>query len=332
MKTEQSRRTWGVRSFGNRKPVYPGVAGQPVVLVKFSRSSIASSVPSADRAKGEMMNKILVSIVAGILFVLAAATAAVADVKANRITIQQVLPEDSDLLTIHKDLKERRTLQKLQKFLSPFKLPRPLKIKLAGCDGRSDAVYGDDTITICYEYIADLLEDRPSKKTVEGIEPADTVIGPFFDTVLHEFAHALFDMLKIPVLGNEEIAADQLSAYIMLQLGKSEARRLIMGTAYAFLARAIDDKGPTSIKEFAETHGTDAQRGYNVLCIAYGADSQLFADVVEKGYLPKKRAERCAEQYEQFQDATELLISPHVDQDLADEILDRTWLPKIEKR
>ena len=40
----------------------------------------------------------------------------------------------------------------------------------------------------------------------------------------------------MPVLGREEAAADQVVAYIYLQLGKkAEARSLIMGTAYTYL-------------------------------------------------------------------------------------------------
>src|SRR5688572_32230290 len=49
----------------------------------------------------------------------------------------------------------------------------------------------------------------------------------------------------------------------------------------------------------AGEHGTPAQRFYNLVCIAYGADAQLFADLVQKGYLPKERAEGCAEEYQQ---------------------------------
>ncbi len=44
----------------------------------------------------------------------------------------------------------------------------------------------------------------------------------------------MFDLLQLPILGREEEAADQVSAFIMLQLGKEEARRLILGTAYAY--------------------------------------------------------------------------------------------------
>jgi len=78
--------------------------------------------------------------------------------------------------------------------------------------------------------------------------------------------------------------------------------------------------------EFAGEHGTPAQRGYNVLCIAYGADTKLFGDVVRRGYLPRERAEFCEEEYEQVQDAYEMLVGPHIDQALAESIFEGSWL------
>jgi hypothetical protein len=44
--------------------------------------------------------------------------------------------------------------------------------------------------------------------------------------------HAVFDLLKIPLFGREEDAADQYSAYIMLHFGKEDTHRLIEGSAY----------------------------------------------------------------------------------------------------
>ena len=69
----------------------------------------------------------------------------------------------------------------------------------------------------------------------------------------------------------------------------------------------------------------------NVLCIAYGADTELFGDIVSKGFLPESRAEFCEEEYEQVQDAVDLLIIPHIDLDLADEMMDGTWLREPEE-
>ena len=169
-------------------------------------------------------------------------------------------------------------------------------------------------------------------------------------------------MLKVPVLGGEEDAADQVSAYLMLQFGKAEARRLILGTAHAYRSEFqsataiialiivglvliavgalfrtlrwwIMGSGATlamsaavyfaltshyvTRQQHADEHGTPAQRFYNLLCIAYGADAQLFADLVQKGYLPKERAEGCAEEYQQVVYAFQMLIGPHIDQSLS---------------
>jgi hypothetical protein len=152
-------------------------------------------------------------------------------------------------------------------------------------------------------------------------------VGALLDTTFHEFAHAMFDMLRVPVLGREEDAADQVSAYIMLHLGKTEARRLIAGAAYVYKTEAEAAKTPVELKQFADAHGTPAQRFYNLLCIAYGADPESFGDVVKKGHLPKERAEDCKDEYQQVAYAYQNLIGQHIDLLLAKVELDTGWLP-----
>jgi hypothetical protein len=140
---------------------------------------------------------------------------------------------------------------------------------------------------------------------------------------LHESAHAVFDQLQVPVLGREEDAADLFSAYIVLQLGKEDARRLILGSAYQYKADVLSPQVP--LTKYADEHGIPAQRFFNVLCIAYGADQKLFSDVVEKGYLPKQRAEGCDLEYEQTAFAFKKLIGPYIDRNLAKKVL-VTWM------
>jgi len=181
-----------------------------------------------------------------------------------------------------------------------------------------------------------LIKNMPDETTPAGIEPADTVVGPFFDTVLHEFAHAMFDMFYTPIFGREEDAADQLAAYLYLQLGEDEARRLILGTTYNYLVvETRDEDSAQTVEEFiedsAETHSLPAQRAYNLLCMAYGANPKLFADLVSNEYLPEHRVEFCEEEYEQVQQAYFDLIEPHTDPALVKEIFDRSWLRKVDE-
>ena len=262
----------------------------------------------------------------GLIVVTAMAMTACATVKTNQVRIEYVPPKIPEHQQTYEFMKERQSLEKLQEFLSPFRLEWPLTISLTECDGEADAMYSDDTISICYEYIDALRRNMPAKTTPAGIEPIDTLVGPFVDTVLHEFAHALFDYADIPILGREEDAADQVSAYIYLQLGKDEARRLIMGTAYTYFIEARDTGSPTTA-DFAGEHGTPEQRAFNLLCMAYGADPELFEEAATRGGLPQQRAEFCEEEYELISLAYEALIGPHIDPDLAKKVYDRSWLP-----
>jgi hypothetical protein len=276
------------------------------------------------------------SALAGLLSITAVAMAAVGESKTNQVTFSYEPPENPAHQAVYEELRDRRVLERLQEFLSPFRLPRTVKFTMAGCDGEDDAFYWKGEVTICYELVQSLFANMPAKRTPAGIEPIDTVIGPFFGTALHEFAHALFEVLNIPVLGREEDAADQVGAYIYLQLADSEARRLVMGAAYGFFIDARSDDSAITREEFsedfAEEHPMPEQRAYNLLCLAYGGDKELFGDLVSKGYLPRERAESCIDDYGQVLDAFEILIRPHVDRALAEKILWPSWRPKTIKQ
>ena len=244
--------------------------------------------------------------------------------RADRIQIFYVPPKNPAHESIFRLLKERQVLEKFKEFLSPLRLPRTLRLKVEGCDGVSNAWYEDDAITVCYEYIDDILQNAPQETTPAGVTRVDAIVGPTLEVFLHEVGHAVFDYLSVPVLGREEDAADQFAAYLLLQFAKSDARRLIVGVAYTY---HVDASKPSTKKNpFADEHGLPAQRFYNILCIAYGADAKLFADLVEKGHLPKERAEGCDSEYEQVALAMTKLIRPYIDQTRAKRVRAKRWL------
>jgi hypothetical protein len=233
--------------------------------------------------------------------------------KPNQIRYEYVAPKDPEHQAIHDQMKQGRALEHLQELLSPLRLPYPLMLKVAGCDGAVNAFYQDEVITVCYELLAAIVKNAPAQDLPVGISRADTIIGPALDVFLHETGHAVFNMLQIPVLGREEDAADQFSAYVMLRLSKEEARKMILGAAYHHSIQMPGTEITISRRSFSGEHATPAQRAFNVLCIAYGADKKLFADIVEKDFLPSRRAESCEYEYEDLAFAMTRLIGPHID-------------------
>ena len=254
-------------------------------------------------------------------------SSSVADTQSKRIAVEYALPKNPAHQSLYEMLRERRVLEKLQEIFSPFQLPIELTFKTVGCDGLSNAWYSRPTVTICYEYLAEIQRDMPKETTPAGVTPVDALLGQFFYAVAHEAGHAIFDLLNVPVFGYQEDAADQFAGYIILQFGKADARRLILGAAHSYQKYVQNPTVTAPLTAFSDEHGPPAQRFYNLLCLAYGADPVLFADVVEMKHLPKERARLCRRQYGELNYAFHQLIVPHLDQQLAKQVMDKSWLP-----
>jgi hypothetical protein len=248
--------------------------------------------------------------------------------KPDSVDIAYGEPQSTEHRTVQEMLKKGRALEKVRDLLRPLRLPHRLLLQTRACDGVSNAWADEKGATVCYELVDEIWKNVPQQTTPAGVAPIDALIGPFVDVFLHEVGHAVFRALKIPMFGREEDAADQFSAYIMLQFDQDESRRLILGSAYQYKADLSSRTVTISQQTFADEHGTPAQRFYNLLCMAYGADPKLFDDFVKTGFLPKDRADVCQSEYAQVAYAFETLIGPYIDKQLARR-LHKRWLPPV---
>ena len=250
------------------------------------------------------------------------------------IRIAYEAPKNPEHQKIYEMVKERHVLETLQKIFSPFRLPVDLAVKMVGCDGVSNAWYEREksgpTIRLCYEYLQEVWDSMPKETTAAGVTPSDAVVGQLFFAMAHEFGHAMFDIFDVPIFGRGEDAADQFAAYIMLQFGGDRAHRLVAGAAYSYREFFKDyqnkPKVTLPLAAFSSDHGSPEERFYNLLCVAYGYDAKVFADVVDKEYLPQRRAKYCDFEYQDLTYAMRQLIGPHVDRELAKKVLETRWL------
>ena len=257
---------------------------------------------------------------------------AAADAQPNRIRIEYVIPKSPQHQPIYQFVKERQALEKMQEIYGAFRLPIDLTLRTVGCDGVSNAWYQRGQVSVCYEYLNEIQKMMPQETTVAGVAPADAVAGQFFYVLSHEMGHAMFNLLDVPVFGRSEDAADQFATYIMLQFGKDQARRLIMGAAHSYKNYVLKPKVTAPLAAFSDTHSPPAIRFYNMLCLAYGADPVLFADFVTKDYLPKARASGCKKEYGEVAYAFKKLVAPHLDKSISQNVLQKTWLPDEKDR
>jgi hypothetical protein len=277
------------------------------------------------------MRAALLNGVTFVLLLLLAGDASARTLRPKRIDIQYVAPKSEALNPVFELTKKARVLENVQQLLAPLRLPRRLLLKTEDCGGESNAWYDGEAVTVCYEFLDDIWKNVPEATTLAGLAPVDAFVGPVADVFLHEVGHAVFDLWKVPVLGREEDAADLFSIYIMLRFPKEQAHRLILGNAYQYKGDITAPTVTMSMRKFADEHGTPAQRFFNVLCMAYGADAKLFERIVVSGLLPKDRAEGCEDEYRAAAYAIETLMGRFIDRRLAKR-LHQNWLPAVDRR
>lgn len=249
-----------------------------------------------------------------------------ADVRPNRVVIEYIAPTKPDQQPIYEMVQQHKVLEKFQEIFSPFLLPMELKLLTKTCD-MDNAWYQRPTMTICYEYLQSIQKSLPTDPPPANMTRADLVMGQLFYVVAHEMGHAMFDQLNVPLFGRAEDAADGFATYMMLKLGKKDARRLIGGAAYSYKDYIKNPKVTVPTTAFSDSHGAPMQRFYNLLCLAYGADRQTFGDLIDLGYLPAERARSCPMEWGELNFAFQQLIVPQLDKALVKQVLEQDWVP-----
>jgi Putative metallopeptidase len=233
----------------------------------------------------------------------------------DRIPLVYSEPLDPKHIAIREAMQARRILEAAGELLSAFRLPRELTLEVRGCNGRETAWYANDRAVFCYEYVELIQRHSPKVATPGGVTRNDAMVGAVLDTILHEAGHGVIEQLDIPVLGREEDAADFFSIYLMLQFAPDDARRLIEGIAFNMGSEGREDLAEKVRPQmYAGPHAMNAQRHYNVLCLAYGANPALFGDALPAG-LPTWRARYCGDEWSLLKRAFDRLVLPHVDQE-----------------
>ena len=190
----------------------------------------------------------------------------------------------------------------------------PVDIQISFEDCHDTEVYYDDTnhrVTICHEWLDEmqhLVSRRNNDKTAIRESVESLVIAVF----LHESAHALIDILHVPVTGREEDAADQFSTLVLM--GQPEGARKAMQVAHTY--KVLSQESLREPPAYWDEHSLDAQRYYDTLCMIYGRDPKQNAKLMTGDRLPDERAEICQKDYQRIETAWKTLLKPYAKESL----------------
>ena len=223
-------------------------------------------------------------------------------------------------------LKSRRVFELLSQFLAPLRLPHKFYLVTTECEKENASPFYSGeirAIVFCYEFVDLINRLAPAPgQSKAGFSHDEVVVGAFVGILLHELGHAVFDMLDVPVFGREEDAADQMATFIALQFNRDVALTVTRGLAYVWSQLG----NPKEWAQYSDQHGTSAQRFYNTLCLAYGGEREWFKDFIDQGWLPKERADNCANEYRQVRYAFVKTVLPYIDQGMMKKVQEKDWL------
>jgi len=133
--------------------------------------------------------------------------------------------------------------------------------------------------------------DRETETFVES-----NLIAIYF----HELGHALIDIMKLPIFGQEEDAADVLSVLLVDALYKEDrAVEIARAAALGFLRSHNQSTADGDDIDYWDVHGPDIQRFFTFVCLFYGADPDKRATYAKDLHLPEDRRETCPAEFQQ---------------------------------
>jgi hypothetical protein len=214
-------------------------------------------------------------------------------------------PADPDYQDFRANLMSHRFLDTIATRLNDsLRLPKDIVLRTAHC-GEPNASYDPDSrrVTLCYELFSGLSDRFAGEPGGEYL-----VSGTLVFALMHELGHALIHVLDLPTTGREEDAVDQLATVLLLQQGAS-GDSLAFG-AVGWLAAEVHF-GQLDSLAFADDHGLDLQRVYNIVCWIHGRNPERYPQLNEDGWLPEHRRRRCPQEYERLAASWERLLAPY---------------------
>jgi len=128
----------------------------------------------------------------------------------------------------------------------------------------------------------------------------------------HEVGHLLIDQLKLPVLGREEDAADNMATWTLLNQDTPEAHQALADAAYGWRLSGIAYGANLDDSDYYAAHSLDRQRAFQIVCLMVGSDDRSFRAIATEYAIDRDRQDTCFWDYELINRSMRSLLSNHV--------------------
>ncbi|MEM1299991.1 MAG: DUF4344 domain-containing metallopeptidase [Pseudomonadota bacterium] len=157
---------------------------------------------------------------------------------------------------------------------------------------------------------AALLAASPALATDEEVEAI--VLSNAENTLWHEAAHLLVTELELPVVGQEEDAADGFATLMMMEDESEDRVESLLDVAELWIVSHERDEAEGLEPAYYGEHDLDAQRGLRVICFLAGESPDRAGALLDAWGVPGDRAESCEFDFALALDSWDALLDPHL--------------------
>lgn len=134
------------------------------------------------------------------------------------------------------------------------------------------------------------------------------IIGNTLHVALHEAGHMLIDQLRLPVLGQEEDAADNFATIALIDQDTTLGDLALADTAHFWFV--LSDSTELVDASFFDEHDLDVQRAYRIVCHLVGVDPEIFDYLAKAANLSEDSYDTCGANFELTADSWFSVLEP----------------------
>ena len=220
-------------------------------------------------------------------------------------------PQTNDVAQFAQQLKNHQVLEKMASLLNRYvSIQSEVPIIAKSC-GQVNAYYSpaSQEVSICYELLADHATKLINKygRSLSREQITRILSSDLTFVLLHEVGHSLFHLHQVPVLGQEEDAADKFAAFLLLNTNGDR----VLQDAPLFMPLfkfPWYEKIMNSASIYGDEHALSEQRMANLICLGFGKSPNAFREAVMAIRLPQRRAARCANEFDHLNKDVQALL------------------------
>lgn len=232
-------------------------------------------------------------------------------------------PEDKDLLNAYELVKEGEFEKTIDRLNEIIKLPYDMDIVFDQADRGPHYLPGEKKIVMSYDMmnIVAYLYAKAYPDEKDRVREDAVNVNLFF--LFHEITHALIDVHKLPVVGDEETTADNLATIIALEY-MPNGLDIVLDAVDFFDLLGQNREDSMGESAYWDEHRMDGQRYYYILCLAYGKNPKAVAEELESyddediNNFIKEKGQACIYNYKDSVAKWTQILSPYLKEVLPD--------------